>query len=71
MTEKILIIDFGSQYTQLIARRVRELNVYCEIHPFNHLPEIDESIKGVIMSGSPFSVRVAQAPRIDLGAIKG
>lgn len=54
MTEKILIIDFGSQYTQLIARRVRELNVYCEIHPFNHLPEIDESIKGVIMSGSPF-----------------
>lgn len=71
MTEKILIIDFGSQYTQLIARRVRELNVYCEIHPFNHLPEIDESIKGVIMSGSPFSVRDAQAPRIDLGAIKG
>ncbi len=71
MTEKILIIDFGSQYTQLIARRVRELNVYCEIHPFNHLPEIDESIKGVIMSGSPFSVRDAQAPRIDLGPIKG
>ena len=71
MTEKILIIDFGSQYTQLIARRVRELNVYCEIHPFNHLPEIDESIKGVIMSGSPFSVRDAQAPRIDLGEIKG
>ena len=71
MTEKILIIDFGSQYTQLIARRVRELNVYCAIHPFNHLPEIDESIKGVIMSGSPFSVRDAQAPRIDLGAIKG
>ncbi len=71
MTEKILIIDFGSQYTQLIARRVRELNVYCEIHPFNHLPALDESIKGVIMSGSPFSVRDAQAPRIDLGSIKG
>ncbi len=70
MTEKILIIDFGSQYTQLIARRVRELNVYCEIHPFNRLPEIDESVKGVIMSGSPFSVRDAQAPRIDLGPIK-
>ncbi len=71
MQEKILIIDFGSQYTQLIARRVRELNVYCEIHPFNHLPSIDASIKGVILSGSPFSVGDKQAPVIDLSGIKG
>ena len=71
MQEKILIIDFGSQYTQLIARRVRELSVYCEIHPFNHLPAIDASVRGVILSGSPFSVRDAEAPRIDLSAIKG
>ena len=71
MTEKILIIDFGSQYTQLIARRVRELNVYCEIHPYNHLPALDDSVRGVIMSGSPFSVRYAAAPRIDLTPVKG
>ena len=71
MTEKILIIDFGSQYTQLIARRVRELNVYCEIHPYNHLPALDSSVRGVIMSGSPFSVRDAAAPRIDLSPVKG
>ncbi|MFI3280729.1 MAG: glutamine-hydrolyzing GMP synthase [Rikenellaceae bacterium] len=71
MTEKILILDFGSQYTQLIARRVRELNVYCEIHPFNKIPAIDESIKGVILSGSPYSVRDEVAPRPDLSAIKG
>lgn len=71
MTEKILIIDFGSQYTQLIARRVRELNVYCEIHPYNHLPALDDSVRGVIMSGSPFSVRDAAAPRIDLTPVKG
>ena len=71
MTEKILIIDFGSQYTQLIARRVRELNVYCEIHPYNHLPTLDDSVRGVIMSGSPFSVRDAAAPRIDLTPVKG
>ncbi len=51
--QEILIIDFGSQYTQLIARRVRELNVYCEIHPFHHLPEFTENIKGIILSGSP------------------
>lgn len=69
--EKILIIDFGSQYTQLIARRVREQNVYCEIHPFNHLPEIDADVKGVILSGSPSSVRDADSPRLDLGAFKG
>ena len=55
--EKILILDFGSQYTQLIARRVRELSVYCEIHPFNKIPALDASVRGVILSGSPFSVR--------------
>ena len=69
--EKILILDFGSQYTQLIARRVRELSVYCEIHPFNHFPAPDNSIKGVILSGSPFSVRDNNAPNPDLSAIKG
>ncbi len=69
--EKILILDFGSQYTQLIARRVRELNVYCEIHPFNKIPTLDESIKGVILSGSPYSVRDEEAPIPDLSAIKG
>lgn len=71
MQEKILILDFGSQYTQLIARRVRELNVYCEIHPFNKIPSLDDSIKGVILSGSPFSVRDQQAPVPDLSQIKG
>ncbi|MFI3259663.1 MAG: glutamine-hydrolyzing GMP synthase [Rikenellaceae bacterium] len=69
--EKILILDFGSQYTQLIARRVRELNVYCEIHPFNHMPEIDDSFRGVILSGSPYSVRDEVAPQPDLSQIKG
>ena len=69
--EKILILDFGSQYTQLIARRVRELNVYCEIHPFNKIPTLDNSVKGVILSGSPASVRDADAPRPDLSEIKG
>lgn len=71
MQEKILILDFGSQYTQLIGRRVRELNIYCEIHPFNHFPEIDETVKGVILSGSPFSVRDKNAPIPDLSKIKG
>ncbi len=71
MQEKILILDFGSQYTQLIARRVRELNVYCEIHPYNKIPVLDASIKGVILSGSPYSVRDAEAPQVDLSAIKG
>jgi len=66
MPEQILIIDFGSQYTQLIARRVRELNVYCEIHPYNHLPKITKNIKGVILSGSPCSVRDDDAPNIEL-----
>ena len=71
MQEKILILDFGSQYTQLIARRVRELNVYCEIHPYNHYPEIDSSVRGVILSGSPSSVRDKEAPQVDLAGIKG
>ena len=71
MQEKIVILDFGSQYTQLIARRVRELNVYCEIHPFNKIPELDASVRGVILSGSPFSVRDENAPKPDLTAIKG
>lgn len=71
MQEKILILDFGSQYTQLIARRVRELNVYCEIYPYNRYPAPDSSVKGVILSGSPFSVRDEKAPQPDLSAIKG
>ena len=71
MQEKIIILDFGSQYTQLIGRRVRELNVYCEIHPFNHYPEMDSSVKGVILSGSPYSVRDVNGPRIDLTGIRG
>ncbi|PLX20719.1 MAG: GMP synthase (glutamine-hydrolyzing) [Salinivirgaceae bacterium] len=71
MEEKILILDFGSQYTQLIARKIRELNVYCEIHPFNHIPEIDNSFKGVVLSGSPFSVRDENAPVPDLTQFKG
>jgi GMP synthase (glutamine-hydrolysing) len=69
--EKILILDFGSQYTQLIARRIRELNVYCEIYPFNNFPLPDETVKGVILSGSPFSVREKNAPAPDLTHIKG
>ncbi len=69
--EKILILDFGSQYTQLIARRVRELNIYSEIHPYNKMPEIDGSWKAVILSGSPHSVREEDAPIPDLSAIKG
>lgn len=71
MHNKILILDFGSQYTQLIARRVRELNVYCEIHPFNHYPDIDENVKGVILSGSPFSVHDPSSPKPDLSKFRG
>ena len=66
MTEQILILDFGSQFTQLIARRVRELNVYCEIHPYNKVPKITPNIKGIILSGSPCSVREEGAPDVDL-----
>ena len=65
----ILILDFGSQYTQLIARRIRELNVYCEIHPYNDFPEYKSNIKGLILSGSPFSVREDGHPVPDLSSI--
>ena len=68
---KILILDFGSQVTQLIGRRLRELNVYCEIYPFNKAPLPDENVKGVILSGSPCSVRDANAPQVDLTPYKG
>ena len=68
---KVLILDFGSQYTQLIARRVRELNVYCEIHPYNHLPEGVEDFSAVILSGSPYSVRASDAPHPDLSFFRG
>ena len=70
MEETILILDFGSQYTQLIARRIRELNVYCEIHPFNKPPAEGPHIKGVILSGSPFSVRDSGAPVPDLTGLR-
>src|SRR5690606_4384684 len=62
---------FGSQYTQLIARRVRELNIYCEIHPYNHLPNNISEFKAVILSGSPFSVRGEDAPHPDLSEVRG
>lgn len=71
MTEKIIILDFGSQYTQLIARRVRELNTFCEIVPFNKVPESDDTVKAFILSGSPFSVRDENAPRPDMKKIIG
>jgi len=71
MQETILILDCGSQYTQLIARRVRELNVYCEIHPFNKFPVIDKFTKGVIIAGSPFSASDKDAPKIDVSTFKG
>ena len=71
MSEKVLIIDFGSQYTQLIARRVRELNIYCEIHPFNKIDLDINSYKAIILSGSPFSVRSKDALHIDLTNFKG
>ncbi len=66
MTEKIIIFDFGSQYTQLIARRLRELNVYCEIHPFDSNIDRDHTVKGIILSGSPCSVNDDEAPEINL-----
>ena len=69
MTEKILILDFGSQYTQLIARAVREANVYCEITPYHKPIDFDPSLKGVILSGSPFSVNDANAPQVDIAAL--
>ncbi len=72
--QAILIFDFGSQYTQLIARRVRELNVYCEIHPFTELEKMSYNhleVKGVILSGSPFSVRDSRSPHPSLAQVKG
>lgn len=66
MTEKILILDFGSQYTQLIARAVREANVYCEIIPYHKKIEIEPGLKGIILSGSPFSVNDSNAPDVDV-----
>jgi len=71
MQKYVLILDFGSQYTQLIARRVRELNIYCEIHPFNKLPKDLSAFKAVVLSGSPFSCRNPEAPQPDLSQIKG
>ena len=71
MHQKLVILDFGSQYTQLIARRVRELNIYCEIHPWNKIPTIDSSVLGVILSGSPFSTLDEAAPKPNLTKIKG
>lgn len=71
MTEKIIILDFGSQYTQLIARRIRELNVFSEIQPYNKPIPWDNSIKGVILSGSPFSVKDPNALRLDLSSLVG
>ena len=70
MQEMVLILDFGSQFTQLIARRLRELNVYCEIHPYNKFPAVGDNVKGVILSGSPFSVYDDDAPEIDLSQFK-
>lgn len=71
MLEKILILDFGSQYTQLIARKIRELNTYCEIVPFNKEIQMEPHIKGVILSGSPSSVREKNAPYPNLENVKG
>ena len=71
MQHKVLSLDFGSQYTQLIARRVRELFIYCEIHPYNNPPKDIESFQATILSGSPFSVRSEEAPHPDLSAIRG
>ncbi|MDR3250585.1 MAG: glutamine-hydrolyzing GMP synthase [Tannerella sp.] len=70
MHEKIIILDFGSQTTQLIGRRIRELNTYCEIVPYNKFPANDTSVKGVIMSGSPYSVNDSDAFKADLSAIR-
>lgn len=71
LMDTILILDFGSQYTQLIARKIRELNVYCEIHPFNKIPALTADVKGVVFSGSPYSCTAADAPVPDMTGIKG
>lgn len=70
MNEVIQIIDFGSQYTQLIARRIRQLNVYCEIHPYNNLPNFRTNVKGIVLSGSPHSTLENDSPDIDLDALR-
>ena len=69
--DTIIILDFGSQYTQLIARKVRELNIYCEIHPYNKIPALTSDVKGVVFSGSPYSCNAADAPIPDMSGIKG
>jgi GMP synthase (glutamine-hydrolysing) len=69
MAEKIIILDFGSQYTQLIARAVREANVYCEIIPYHKEIDFSEDLKGIILSGSPFSVNDPNAPAVDIRAL--
>lgn len=69
MLDKIIILDFGSQTTQLIARRIRELGVYCEVHPYHYVPKTEESLKGIILSGSPYSVSQPEAFRIDLSKL--
>ena len=71
MPEKIIILDFGSQYTQLIARRIREINVYCEIYPYNKAIDSFSNIKGIILSGSPYSVRDKNAPIPEISKFKG
>ncbi|MDY5969577.1 MAG: GMP synthase (glutamine-hydrolyzing), partial [Bacteroidales bacterium] len=69
--DTIIILDFGSQYTQLIARKVREMNIYCEIHPYNKIPALNSNVKGVIFSGSPFSCNDPDAPVPNMDGIKG
>ncbi len=71
MQEKVLILDFGSQYTQLIARRVRELNIYCEIFPFDSKNYLFDQYKAIILSGSPYSVRADNSLKLDLRSVKG
>ena len=71
MQQKIIILDFGSQTTQLIGRRVRELDTFCEILPYNKFPENDPSVIGVILSGSPYSVHDKEAFKVDLGKFVG
>lgn len=69
--DTIFVLDFGSQYTQLIARKFRELNIYCEIHPYNKVPALTEDVKGIVFSGSPFSCNAPDAPVPDMGGYKG
>ena len=71
MQQKIIILDFGSQTTQLIGRRVRELDTFCEILPYNKFPHDDPSVIGVILSGSPLSVYAEDAFHVDLSRIRG